>query len=211
MAREPQPYMQNRELSWLTFNERVLEEARDDSDPPGRAAEICLHLHQQPGRILYDPGGQPLRHGLSWGTTRWTAKHWPAPLRSSWRPSSPPGSPSDRAAGPGLRRSSRPQLRRPTASAELSLGQLAGKEQRLSQAPTSRPSVLPILSPQIVDIHHPFPHLPEQERPCGRPASMGQDRRVSSASSLCLPPPPTLSILPGEGLRYVRTEQHASG
>ena len=33
MAREPQPYMQNRELSWLTFNERVLEEARDPSNP----------------------------------------------------------------------------------------------------------------------------------------------------------------------------------
>ena len=42
-------YYENRELSWIKFNGRVLNEARDKSIP--------LLERVQSGRVLYDPGG----------------------------------------------------------------------------------------------------------------------------------------------------------
>ncbi len=38
-----------KELSWLAFNERVLQEAADKSNPAYRAHAFFGHLFQQPG------------------------------------------------------------------------------------------------------------------------------------------------------------------
>ena len=68
----------------------------------------------------------------------------------------PPGSPSDGAAGPGLRPAQTPA---PGLWGLQSLpGQLAGKDRDFLKT-YFKTQLLPILSPQIVDINHPFPHL----------------------------------------------------
>ena len=84
MAREPQPYMQNRELSWLTFNERVLEEARDPSNPLAERLKFVSIFTSNLDEFFMIRAASMT--WLSWGTTRWTAALACSPP-SSWRPS----------------------------------------------------------------------------------------------------------------------------
>ena len=47
----------NRELSWLAFNERVLQLAERTGHPVARAGEVLRHHDDEPRRVLPGPGG----------------------------------------------------------------------------------------------------------------------------------------------------------
>ena len=59
---DPRLYF-NRELSWLEFNERVLELAEDDDVPLLERAEVLRDLLVEPRRVLHGPRRRPARPG----------------------------------------------------------------------------------------------------------------------------------------------------
>ena len=78
---------------------------------------------------------------------------------------------------------------------EVSPGQLAGKDKDFLKT-YFKTQLLPILSPQIVDINHPFPHL--QNKSVYVVARLhGKDRSLFGIVPVPPPPPPRWSISPG--------------
>ena len=200
MAREPQPYMQNRELSWLTFNERVLEEARDPSNPLAERLKFVSIFTSNLDEFFMIRVGS-LYDMAVMGDDQ-------VDSRTGLLPSQQLEAIYRRAV---LLMEQRDQVYAQLQTqlqaygvCEVSPGQLAGKDKDFLKT-YFKTQLLPILSPQIVDINHPFPHL--QNKSIYVVARLhGKDRSLFGIVPVP-PSAPDVVYLPGEGLRYVRTEQ----
>lgn len=193
MAREPQPYMQNRELSWLTFNERVLEEARDPSNPLAERLKFVSIFTSNLDEFFMIRVGS-LYDMAVMGDDQ-------VDSRTGLLPSQQLEAIYRRAV---LLMEQRDQVYAQLQTqlqaygvCEVSPGQLAGKDKDFLKT-YFKTQLLPILSPQIVDINHPFPHL--QNKSVYVVARLhGKDRSLFGIVPVP-PSAPEVVYLPGEGL-----------
>lgn len=183
MAREPQPYMQNRELSWLTFNERVLEEARDPSNPLAERLKFVSIFTSNLDEFFMIRVGS-LYDMAVMGDDQ-------VDSRTGLLPSQQLEAIYRRAV---LLMEQRDQVYAQLQTqlqaygvCEVSPASSPGRTRTFSR-PTSRPSCSP--SSPLRSWTSTTPSLTSRTRASmWWPASMGRTA-VSSASSLCLPPPP---------------------
>ena len=149
-----QIYTQNRELSWLAFNERVLAEAADESVPLLERLKFASIFTSNLDEFfmirvgsLFDlnnvePERRDSRSGM---TAREQLDAIYAAVRPLYR--------EREAVCLGLER-----LLRRYGICRLGWDELTDREKKFCQR-YFRSEVEPVISPQIVDTHHPFPHL----------------------------------------------------
>ena len=147
----------NRELSWLHFNRRVLEEAANREPSAAGAAALPVDLGQQPRRILHGARRRPARARC--------APASPTRVPDGLTPAEQLG-----AHRRGGRRCSRATSRRAGASCARNLAAAGivlvdahGRDEagtRPGWRIISSRHIFPVLTPLAIDPAHPFPFIP---------------------------------------------------
>ena len=194
-------YTQNRELSWLAFNERVLAEAADESVPLLErlkfASIFTSNLDEffmiRVGSLFDLMGVEPGRRDSRSGMTPEEQLHaiYDA-VRPLYR--------EREAVCLGLER-----LLRRYDICRLEWKELTGSEKKYCQR-YFHSEVEPIISPQIVDMHHPFPHLKNNVLHIGAWVKY-RSRDVFGVIPIPEALPGVLFLPCDEGLRYIHMEE----
>ena len=194
-------YTQNRELSWLAFNERVLAEAADESVPLLErlkfASIFTSNLDEffmiRVGSLFDLMGVEPGRRDSRSGMTPEEQLHaiYDA-VRPLYR--------EREAVCLGLER-----LLRRYDICSLEWKGLTGSEKKYCQR-YFHSEVEPIISPQIVDTHHPFPHLKNNVLHIGAWVKY-RSRDVFGVIPMPEALPGVLFLPCDEGLRYIHMEE----
>ncbi|HJJ70911.1 MAG TPA: hypothetical protein O0X56_04540, partial [Methanocorpusculum sp.] len=192
-------YMQNRELSWLRFNERVLAEAADDSVPLLERLKFLSIFTSNLDEFFM------IRVGSHFDLQSVNAEALDS------RTGMTPAEQLDKLYA-SVRRLYKKRdevyftLERRLRGAgvfNLSIAELSIDEYRFVRKYYEQ-EIAPILSPQIVDAHHPFPHLQSKVLHIGAMLKEG-DKSLFGVIPIPQSLPEILRI-PGKGLRYIRIE-----
>ena len=192
-------YTQNRELSWLRFNDRVLSEATDETVPLLERLKFVSIFTSNLDEFFMIRVGSLFDLDAVNPQTR--------DPRSGWTP----GRQLEEiyaAVRPLYKKRERicAQLEeqlRIHGICRLEMEELTPPEQKFVKQ-YFKSAVAPILSPQIVDAHHPFPHLKNKVIHAGAWVRY----RSREVLALCQVPEslPAVLFLPGAELRYIHME-----
>ena len=199
MDRELLNYTQNRELSWLRFDQRVLEEARDKSVPLLERMKFVAIFTSNLDEFFM------IRVGSLYDMVQTDEKHRDS--RSGMTPQEQLDAIYE-AVAPLYKERDKTytEIKKelsPYGICGLDFKELEADEKKYVKK-YFKEQILPVLSPQIVDSSHPFPHL------------LNKDIYVTASQNkkeqmLGIVPVPTyvsdILMLPGHDIRYIRMEK----
>ena len=200
MSKEHLSYTQNRELSWLRFNQRVLEEARDESVPLlERLKFVSIFTSNLDEFFMIRVGS--LYDMASVDNKKMDSKSGMTPkeqLEAIYAAVAPLYKERDKTY-----MEIKKQLTAYGIS-ELDVKELEPQEKKYLKK-YFKEQILPVLSPQIVDVNHPFPHLLNKD------IYVVANLKYESRTMLGIVPIPSfipeVVYLPGHDIRYIRAEK----
>ena len=200
MKKEMQNYTQNRELSWLKFNQRVLEEAKDSSVPLLERMKFVSIFTSNLDEFFMIRVGSLYDMSLTDNST--------IDSRSGMNPKEQLDAIFVAVAPLYKERdktySEIKKLLNPYGVCGLSIKELEQQEKKYVKK-YFKDQILPILSPQIVDANHPFPHLLNKE------LYVIASLKQNGTSMIGIVPVPQfvsdILYLPGHDIRYIRMEK----
>ena len=200
MKKEMQNYTQNRELSWLKFNQRVLEEAKDSSVPLLERMKFVSIFTSNLDEFFMIRVGSLYDMSLTDNST--------IDSRSGMNPKEQLDA-IFAAVAPLYKERDKTyseikKLLNPYGVCGLSIKELEQQEKKYVKK-YFKDQILAILSPQIVDANHPFPHLLNKE------LYVIASLKQNGTSMIGIVPVPQfvsdILYLPGHDIRYIRMEK----
>lgn len=195
-----QNYTQNRELSWLKFNQRVLEEAKDSSVPLLERMKFVSIFTSNLDEFFMIRVGSLYDMSLTDNST--------IDSRSGMNPKEQLDA-IFAAVAPLYKERDKTyseikKLLNPYGVCGLSIKELEQQEKKYVKK-YFKDQILPILSPQIVDANHPFPHLLNKE------LYVIASLKQNGTSMIGIVPVPQfvsdILYFPGHDIRYIRMEK----
>lgn len=193
-------YTQNRELSWLRFNQRVLEEARDETVPlMERMKFVAIFTSNLDEFFMIRVGS--LYDMAAVDNKKLDTKSGMTPkqqLEAIYQAVAPLYKERDKTYA-----EIKKQLK-PYGVCGLDFKELEQQEKKYVKK-YFKEQILPVLSPQIVDPNHPFPHLLNKEI-----YVVANLKQGSNTMTGIVPVPqyiPEVLYLPGHDIRYIRMEK----